>query len=140
MRIIIVLFFLTITFFTFAQSPQPPASLGQERIQSFEQRKKLGDQSLVSNIPFRNIGPTVFSGRVTDVAVNPKDPSIFYAAYASGGLWKTESNGAAFTPIFDNEVVMTIGDIAVDWERDICLLYTSPSPRDRQKSRMPSSA
>ena len=25
-------------------------------------------------------------------------------------------------------------------EADICLLYTSPSPRDRQKSRMPSSA
>ena len=24
--------------------------------------------------------------------------------------------------------------------REICLLYTSPSPRDRQKSRMPSSA
>ena len=23
---------------------------------------------------------------------------------------------------------------------DLCLLYTSPSPRDRQKSRMPSSA
>ena len=27
-----------------------------------------------------------------------------------------------------------------EWERDDCLLYTSPSPRDRQKSRMPSSA
>ena len=33
-----------------------------------------------------------------------------------------------------------------DWTRiqfadaGICLLYTSPSPRDRQKSRMPSSA
>ena len=25
-------------------------------------------------------------------------------------------------------------------DNDICLLYTSPSPRDRQKSRMPSSA
>ena len=25
-------------------------------------------------------------------------------------------------------------------ESKICLLYTSPSPRDRQKSRMPSSA
>ena len=25
-------------------------------------------------------------------------------------------------------------------QHDICLLYTSPSPRDRQKSRMPSSA
>ena len=30
---------------------------------------------------------------------------------------------------------------AVKLEQDIvCLLYTSPSPRDRQKSRMPSSA
>ena len=25
-------------------------------------------------------------------------------------------------------------------ENNVCLLYTSPSPRDRQKSRMPSSA
>ena len=29
------------------------------------------------------------------------------------------------------------GAATMDW---ICLLYTSPSPRDRQKSRMPSSA
>ena len=27
-----------------------------------------------------------------------------------------------------------------DEQFDLCLLYTSPSPRDRQKSRMPSSA
>eukprot|EP00828_Plagiopyla_frontata_P031087 TRINITY_DN40927_c0_g1_i1.p3 TRINITY_DN40927_c0_g1~~TRINITY_DN40927_c0_g1_i1.p3 ORF type:complete len:122 (+),score=6.93 TRINITY_DN40927_c0_g1_i1:270-635(+) len=26
------------------------------------------------------------------------------------------------------------------YQRRVCLLYTSPSPRDRQKSRMPSSA
>ena len=26
------------------------------------------------------------------------------------------------------------------WPGKVCLLYTSPSPRDRQKSRMPSSA
>ena len=31
------------------------------------------------------------------------------------------------------------GDICTDDDYD-CLLYTSPSPRDRQKSRMPSSA
>ena len=30
-----------------------------------------------------------------------------------------------------------IAGLVVSW---ICLLYTSPSPRDRQKSRMPSSA
>ena len=39
----------------------------------------------------------------------------------------------------------TLGGIGVihknlDVKRQACLLYTSPSPRDRQKSRMPSSA
>ena len=32
------------------------------------------------------------------------------------------------------------GDVIEWFIRNICLLYTSPSPRDRQKSRMPSSA
>ena len=30
--------------------------------------------------------------------------------------------------------------LAAEWKRCICLLYTSPSPRDRTRSRMPSSA
>jgi hypothetical protein len=30
-------------------------------------------------------------------------------------LWVTRNNGVSFEPVFDNEAVMTIGDIAVDW-------------------------
>jgi hypothetical protein len=37
-------------------------------------------------------------------------------AYASGGLWRTCDNGISFTPLFDEEASMTIGDIAVDWK------------------------
>ena len=33
------------------------------------------------------------------------------------------------------EIFINLGDVG-----ECCLLYTSPSPRDRQKSRMPSSA
>ena len=33
-----------------------------------------------------------------------------------------------------------LGDTAMNEYYNNCLLYTSPSPRDRQKSRMPSSA
>ena len=33
-----------------------------------------------------------------------------------------------------------VSDIMTAMEHVLCLLYTSPSPRDRQKSRMPSSA
>ena len=33
-----------------------------------------------------------------------------------------------------------IGGMIVNEEGKVCLLYTSPSPRDRTRSRMPSSA
>ena len=36
--------------------------------------------------------------------------------------------------------VYVMGQRGADREPATCLLYTSPSPRDRQKSRMPSSA
>ena len=81
-----------------------------------EERNALVVESRASNISAINIGPTVMSGRVTDIDVNPSDPSEFYAAYASGGLWHTVNNGTSFTPIFDDQPVMTIGDIAVDWD------------------------
>ena len=111
--------FLLFSYFSLAQMPQPPATSATERMQGFEQRKALKGQSIVNQVKFRNVGPTVFSGRVVDIDVSPKDPSHFYVAYASGGLWKTENNGMTFTPLFENEAVMTIGDIAVDWENDI---------------------
>ncbi len=71
--------------------------------------------SIIKNIPFTNIGPTIMSGRVADIDVNPKDPTEFYVGYASGGLWYTNNNGSSFTPILDNSPTQNIGDIAVDW-------------------------
>ena len=35
---------------------------------------------------------------------------------------------------------LTLKTGSIDGRSETCLLYTSPSPRDRQKSRMPSSA
>ena len=70
--------------------------------------------SLVSQTPVVNIGPSVMSGRVTDLAVNPDAPHEFYVAYASGGLWYTQNNGTSFIPIMDNSPTQNIGDIAVD--------------------------
>ena len=37
-------------------------------------------------------------------------------------------------------IVAAMGDNGFSADYNVCLLYTSPSPRDRQKSRMPSSA
>ncbi len=102
-----------------AQSSEPnpvERTTSEDRMQSFDQRKALIGSSLVKNVPFRNVGPTVMSGRVVDIDARPDDPSHFYVAYASGGLWFTDNNGTTFEPVFDNQASMTIGDIAVDWE------------------------
>lgn len=58
-----------------------------------EQKAKMQETSLVKNVPFTNIGPTVMSGRVVDVDVNPNNPTEFYVAYASGGLWYSNITG-----------------------------------------------
>ena len=118
MRRLVCYFFLQLSVVLLFSQTQPPATPAADRIKSFEQRKLLKEKSTVGNIPFTSVGPTVFSGRVTDIDISPDDPTHFYVAYASGGLWKTESNGTDFTPLFDNEIVMTIGDIAVDWSED----------------------
>jgi photosystem II stability/assembly factor-like uncharacterized protein len=87
-----------------------------DRIMGFQLRKNLEESSLVKNVPFENIGPTVMSGRVVDVAVDENDPTHFFVAYASGGLWYSNNNGISFEPLFQQEASMTIGDIAVDWK------------------------
>ncbi|MEP6700642.1 MAG: glycosyl hydrolase, partial [Bacteroidota bacterium] len=92
-------------------NPTPAA----ERMQGLALRRNLESRSLLNEIQFRNIGPSIMSGRVVDIDANPEDPTEFYVAYASGGLWHTTNNGQSFTPIMDSLDVLIIGDIAVNW-------------------------
>jgi len=108
--------FLFILSFNQSAYSQLKASTAAERLSGISKRKLLDERSLVSNVKFRNVGPTIMSGRVTDLEVNPADPTEFYVAYASGGLWHTTNNGLSFDPIFDHEDAITIGDIAVNWK------------------------
>ncbi len=83
--------------------------------QSLIQKEEMQQRSLVKNIRFKNIGPTIMSGRVVDLDVNPDDPEEFYVAYASGGLWYTDNNGTSFVPVMDSTPTQNLGDIAVHW-------------------------
>ena len=103
-------------FCTLFVQAQIKATSAQERLKSIDQRKQLLSRSTLNETGFRNIGPSIMSGRVVDIEVNPQDPTEFYVAYASGGLWQTKNNGQSFTSIFDSVDVLTIGDIAVNWQ------------------------
>tara|TARA_B110000046_G_scaffold23668_2_gene22637 strand:- start:2863 stop:5745 length:2883 start_codon:yes stop_codon:yes gene_type:complete len=112
-----ILTLLTITLFCIEINAQqnPMSTSHIDRDIKAELRSSLTADSRAANLSVENIGPTIFSGRVTDIDVNPNDASVFLVAYASGGLWKTENNGNSFTPLFDDQASMTIGDIYADW-------------------------
>jgi hypothetical protein len=103
-------------FCTLLVQAQIKATSAQERLKTIDQRKQLLSRSSLNETSFRNIGPSIMSGRVVDIEVNPQDPTEFYVAYASGGLWHTQNNGQSFASIFDSVDVLTIGDIAVNWQ------------------------
>ncbi len=63
--------------------------------------------------PVRNVGPVVQGGRIVDIAAHPTNGSKFYIAYASGGIYMTVNNGITFSPIFDDQGILTIGDMAI---------------------------
>lgn len=87
--------------------------------------------SLVKNLPFSNIGPAIMSGRVVDLAVNPQNPTEFYVAYASGGIWYTNNNGTSFTVVSENAPTQNMGAIAVDWKNGIIWAGTGESNSSR---------
>ena len=87
--------------------------------------------TLVKNVPFTNIGPSIMSGRVVDIDVNPNQPTEFYVAYASGGLWHTNNNGTSFISVADNAPTQNMGDIAVDWNNKTIWIGTGESNSSR---------
>ncbi|HQW45384.1 MAG TPA: hypothetical protein PLX74_14470, partial [Chitinophagaceae bacterium] len=121
------LFTLTIQ----AQVNPTPAG---ERMQGLDQRRKLQSRSLLNDIQFRNIGPTIMSGRVVDVDANPEDPTEFYVAYATGGLWHTTNNGQSFTPIMDSLDMLFIGDIAVNWTNKTRIIWVGTGEVNSSRS------
>jgi photosystem II stability/assembly factor-like uncharacterized protein len=67
-----------------------------------------------NGLKFRSLGPAFTSGRVVGFAVEPNNPSRFFVASASGGVWKTVNDGTTWTPVFDREGSYSIGAIALD--------------------------
>lgn len=80
-----------------------------------------GDSARTGGLPssalaafrFRSIGPAFTSGRIADLAIHP-DRKTWYAAVASGGVWKTENAGITWAPIFDSQASYSIGTVVLD--------------------------
>ena len=70
-------------------------------------------EALFKNLKARSIGPAVMGGRVSDIAIDPRNPFVFYVGLGHGGVFKTNDNGVTFQPIFDKQPMLSIGAVAV---------------------------
>ena len=82
--------------------------------QNKEDTDKKNENNIYSGLKFRNIGPALMSGRISDIIIHPENQNIWYVTAGSGGVWKTENAGTTWQPIFDNEKSYSIGCISLD--------------------------
>ncbi|MEW6993292.1 glycosyl hydrolase [Colwelliaceae bacterium MEBiC 14330] len=76
--------------------------------------KPIFSSKTFSAMEMRNIGPAYMSGRIADIAIDQNDPSTWYTAVGSGGIWKTVNAGTTWKPIFDKQAVYSTGDVTID--------------------------
>src|ERR1700742_4551166 len=63
------------------------------------------DSSVVSAFRWRNVGPSNFMGRLSDVQGIPGPSKTLSVAAASGGIWKSTNFGISWRPVFDDQSV-----------------------------------
>jgi photosystem II stability/assembly factor-like uncharacterized protein len=66
----------------------------------------------LSALEYRLIGPAN-GGRVSRAQGVPGDPTTYWAATASGGVWKSTDGGATWASVFDDQPVSSIGSLAI---------------------------
>jgi photosystem II stability/assembly factor-like uncharacterized protein len=77
-----------------------------------EEPEEKGGPPEFKHLKYRLVGPAA-GGRVCRACGVPGDPLTYYAATASGGVWKSSDGGANWKSVFDDQPVSSIGSIAV---------------------------
>ena len=131
-RIALVLaVFLSLTVTLHAQSTKKEAEAASAP-DSKEKESKYGEKTF-AGLELRPLGPALTSGRIIDLAVDPRDARVWYIATAGGGVWKTSNAGTSFMPIFDDQKSFSIGCVTVD-PHDSLVVWVGSGENNSQRS------
>lgn len=70
-------------------------------------------EDALAGLTFRCIGPALTSGRISDVVIQPDDPSVWYVA-GPFGVFKTDNAGTTWHAVFEDQGSYSVGCLAMD--------------------------
>lgn len=91
-------------------------------------------RAVADGMSWREIGPTIMGGRISDLAVVEEDPATFYVGTATGGVWKTTNAGVTFESLFTDQSTASIGDVTVAPSNPNVVWVGTGEPQNRQSS------
>ncbi len=112
---------------TMGAKPAPPAKTEEP------EKPRALDPKTFKGLELRGIGPALTSGRIGDLAVDPRNRKVYYAAAASGGVWKTINAGTTWEPVFDGEGSYSIGTVVID-PHDPDVVWVGTGENNSQRS------
>ncbi len=112
------------------------ASVGKDRLKAFQQQQKLIASSTYKYLKWRNVGPGNISGRCIDVAGIPGNKRLMYAAFATGGFWRTTDSGKTWTALFDKQGTQSVGCFAIA-DSDSSIIYLGTGEANIFRASLP---
>jgi len=85
------------------------------------------------SLVFRSIGPATMSGRVADLAVYEANPAVYFVATAHGGVWRTRNGGTTFDALFQDEGLISTGDVTIS-QSDPDLVWVGAGESNNRQS------
>lgn len=100
----------------YAQRAYPNTQINIEKYREAQQEMHSIRQNMSYKTQgtWQNVGPLNIGGRISDIDVHPSNPDKIYVGAASGGIFRVTNNGQTIEPIFDNEMSISVGDLAID--------------------------
>ena len=99
--------------------------------QDSQAKRDLGP---VTFLEWREIGPAVVGGRISDIAVDEDDTRIIYVGTATSGIWKSTNHGTTWEPLFTDQSTSSIGDVTLAPSNPNVVWVGTGEPQNRQSS------
>ena len=99
--------------FLFAQRAYPYGQIDTKAMSDAIQWKRTLGNTRGSEALWEFSGPINIGGRITDIEIPSNQSQTYYVGAASGGIFKTTNAGGNWQPIFDDQQMLSIGDIEI---------------------------